>query len=407
MKNIIYSVFIFAAILAITGCTNSRSDIITFNNPALPYSTFPSLFSTGDQVYMSWITHHPENENYSLNYARFSQPNGWSDVYTIAESSSWFVNWADFPSIIADKQGAVAAHWLYKIPGGTYAYNVNISLINSNDEWTLPITPHLDSTATEHGFVSMIPWNEDTILAVWLDGRQSANSSEDEYYDLANAMTLRGALISTSGKVKKSFLIDDSVCDCCQTSLIKTEKGALVAYRNRTDEEIRDIYISRFDGNDWSQPQTVYNDNWKISACPVNGPKLAARGSLVVLAWPTALDGQLMVKASISKDGGLHFDEPRLISDSGSLGRVDAAIYNKNVFVSWMQKVNDEVYLKLKRLGRQETAPKTITVSKINGLRQTGFPQLEVLDDQLIMAWTDIDAISEIKTIKIDFPKEN
>ena len=32
----------------------------------------------------------------------------------------------------------------------------------------------------------------------------------------------------------------------------------------------------------------VYNDGWKIAACPVNGPAVAANGKRVALAWFTA-----------------------------------------------------------------------------------------------------------------------
>lgn len=387
-------------VVILSACSTAGNKVSTFANPAGNHSQFPFLFSNGEELYMSWITHHPNEKIYSLNYARYAS-GSWSSVQSIAKDSSWFVNWADFPSVTADEQGLVAAHWLNKIPGGTYAYNVNISLL-TDGQWTAPVTPHFDNTATEHGFVSMVPWGKETVLAVWLDGRESAFRSDEEYYNLEKAMTLRGALISRSGEVLKSFIIDDAVCDCCQTSLVKTPNGAIVAYRNRTNNEVRDIYVSRFNGEKWTKPEAVFNDHWKIGACPVNGPKLASKDSLVVVAWPTAANMNPVVKASISTDGGLSFSQPQIVSNSTSLGRVDAAIYQGDVFISWIEKNGEETLLKLKKIDRNGEPSKTILVSTINGSRKTGFPQLEMLDDQLIMAWTVIsDSTNHVKTMKI------
>jgi hypothetical protein len=402
MKNPLFCFFILTVILP--GCSNS--DIIsTFENPAPPNSEFPHLYSTGDAVYMSWLSHHPDEKSYSLNFARYSGSD-WNQTVQIAEDSTWFVNWADFPSVIANENSPIAAHWLDKIPGGTYAYNVNVSVRDKSAEtWSQPFTPHFDSTATEHGFVSMIPWDSDTILAVWLDGRKTANRAEDEYFDIDKAMTLRGALISRSGKVKQKFLIDDSVCDCCPTSLAKTEHGAMVAYRNRTDDEIRDIFISRFDGSNWSEPKAIYNDNWEIAACPVNGPKLAVQDSLIALAWHTAADDKPVAKASLSLDGGSTFSEPVIINEEESLGRVDVTIHNGKAYVSWMEKDSTETYLKLTSFDANDGPSKYMTVSKINGSRRTGFPQMKVLDTNLIMAWTDIDqSPRRIKTVRVPLP---
>jgi len=386
-------------------CTNSGQDIKSFDNPASQSAKYPYLYASGDSLYMSWIS--TNDSTNALNFSRYA--NGqWNSPQAIARDSSWFVNWADFPSIIADKNGPVAMHWLNKKSGGTYAYDVNIATSAQGNKWSPHITPHTDHTATEHGFVSMIPWDDNTILAVWLDGRRSANRTPDEYYDISKAMTLRGALISTAGEIEQTFLIDDSVCDCCQTSLVKTDSGAVVAYRNRTDDEIRDIYLSRFDGTSWSNPTVVHQDDWKIGACPVNGPKLAASGSSVLVAWHTAADDKPAAKASISTDYGKSFGKPVILNEHESLGRVDAAIQNGKGYVSWMEKSpksKELANLQLASFGIPDTAFQTKTISQLNSARKTGFPQMEVAGDQLIFAWTAIDSTtSTVKTFRAKLP---
>lgn len=396
-KLTLFFLSIFALIL-----TNCSEDQTASDNPAASNSRYPFLYSNSDSVYMSWITQH-KDDTFSLNFASYKNQT-WSKSNTIAQDSSWFVNWADYPSIIADQNGPLAAHWLKKRPGGTYAYDVAISTVGSKKSWSQPLTPHFDSTATEHGFVSIIPWNKDTILAVWLDGRETANRSDEEYYNLDYAMTLRGALIGVDGIVKQRFLIDDSVCDCCQTSLIKTTNGAMVAYRNRTNNEIRDIYVSRFTGSQWTEPQVVYNDNWKIGGCPVNGPKLASADSMIVANWYTAAKDTPITKASISTDDGKSFNTPIVISKQ-SAGRVDAAIHNGKAYISWIEKADKKAEIRLTSIDGEQSLSTPIVVDKIDGSRKSGFPQMEVLGDKLIFAWTHIDGdTTSIKTKEMELP---
>lgn len=387
--------------LAQFGCGSGQNGYKDLDNPADPGSQYPYLYSTGNQVYMSWLS--KEGSKSTLNYARYDGEN-WSSAQTIASDSNWFLNWADFPSIIADDNSPIAAHWLNKKPGGTYSYDVNISTMDQNGKWSAVLTPHNDSTATEHGFASMIPWDENTILAVWLDGRNTADRAADEYYNINYAMTLRGALISRNGEILKRFLIDDAVCDCCQTSLTKTEAGAVVAYRNRTDEEIRDIYTSSFNGEQWSQPSAVSKDNWKIGACPVNGPKVVSAGSKVAVAWYTGSDDSTKVQLATSANNGETFSNPLLLNDNKALGRVDAVITKGTTYVSWMENIDGKGVLKLASVKNQERTH-ALTVGHVNQSRRSGVPQMEKVKNRLIFAWTEVDSTNKgVKTKELILP---
>ncbi len=370
--------------LLFLGC-ETEPEAGSFTNPTSENSAYPYLFSTDSELYMSWIS--TNNDNHALTYARYVD-SSWGEVDTIATNSDWFVNWADFPSIIADEAGPVAAHWLNKKRGGTYAYDVNISTADSLENWSSAIVPHDDSTATEHGFVSMVPWENDTILAVWLDGRKTDGRSDDEYFDLDYAMTLRGAIIDRDGEILQDFLIDDTVCDCCPTSLIKTEKGAMVAYRNRTENEVRDMYTSSFDGEEWSQPRAIYDDGWEIGACPVNGPKLASQDSLVAAAWHTEADKTPAAKIALSFDGGNKFNEPLTLNEKTSLGRVDTKIIDGKPYVSWMEKEDDQTTLRVASIDQKGQIASEKTVTTLDESRKTGFPQMEQHGENLIFAWT-------------------
>jgi hypothetical protein len=95
-------------------------------SPAGDGSGQPNLAVSPDGlVHLSWIKRIAENR-FSLRYAT-KEGDGWSAPRIIAEGSNWFVNWADFPSMIALPDGSLAAHWLVKSGPGTYAYDVHIS----------------------------------------------------------------------------------------------------------------------------------------------------------------------------------------------------------------------------------------------------------------------------------------
>ena len=96
--------------------------------------------------------------------------------------------------------------------------------------------PHTDGINAEHGFVSLLPTPEGKTFAVWLDGRHTKKEE-------INAMTLRSAEIDKDGKLSNEVELDGRVCDCCQTGATWTKKGPIVVYRDRSEDEIRDIAI--------------------------------------------------------------------------------------------------------------------------------------------------------------------
>jgi sorbitol-specific phosphotransferase system component IIA len=74
------------------------------------------------------------------------------------------------------------------------------------------------------------------------------------------------------------------VCECCQTLAAVTSEGVIIAYRDRSPSEVRDIYYVRRQNGAWSALQAIHEDGWEITACSVNGPSVAADGSRVALA---------------------------------------------------------------------------------------------------------------------------
>ncbi|MGQ0560658.1 MAG: sialidase family protein, partial [Gemmatimonadota bacterium] len=320
------------------GTTAPRAVVIdTLPSPAAPGSAEPNLtVGAGGRVYMSWLE--PADSGHALKFAIW-QANRWSPPRTIRSGRDFFANWADFPSIIVLGDGHLAAHWLQRTGGATYAYGVRIA--QSHDDgrtWSAPVTPHRDSSPTEHGFVAL--WRENGRLgAAWLDGRKFAAVG----HDASNEMMLLSTIVAPNGTLGAEIRLDERTCDCCQNSAALTSNGPIVAYRNRSHDEIRDIYVTRRVGGRWLPGAAVHDDNWKIAACPVNGPAIAASGRRVAVAWFTAADDDARVKVAFSRDAGATFAAPIRVDGGNPAGRVDVALLqNGDALVTWIERTGGE-----------------------------------------------------------------
>ncbi|CAN0551150.1 unnamed protein product, partial [Ectocarpus sp. 12 AP-2014] len=310
----------------------------------------------------------------------------WQEPETIIQGTDWFVNWADYP-MIAENNGNYWSHLLKKSTEGTYSYDVKMNTkTNISTTWTTNMALHTDGTPTEHGFVTVLPY-KDAFFVTWLDGR---NTEENEA-GKRGTMTVRAAEVAADGTVSNEQELDIRTCDCCQTTAAITNNGPVVLYRDRSDEEIRDISIVRQVNGTWTAPKSIHADGWKIKGCPVNGPKVAAMENNVAVAWFTAAQDTARVQVVFSRDGGENFEKPTVIAKGTTIGRVDVVwVDEETAVVSWMDTKEKVARLNVKKISKAGVVSETITVVEINGSRQSGFPQLEKVDDMLYFAWTQV-----------------
>ncbi len=199
-------------------------------------------------------------------------------------------------------------------------------------------------------------------------------------------MTLRGALLNKTGIKTKEWELDGRICDCCQTSIAITSNGPVVVYRDRSTEEIRDMSIVRFVNGEWTEPKTIFPDQWKIAGCPVNGPRVDAIGNNLAIAWFSMAGSKAQVKVVFSEDGGATFKEPIQVDEGKPIGRVDIVMLDeKSAMISWMEGST----IKALKINADGTKGKSITVAESSDSRASGFPQMTKAGNQLIFAWTD------------------
>jgi hypothetical protein len=387
-----------AAIAATGGCAGESAGLgepTIVENPAGPGSMAPNLTVGLDGVvYLSWVE--PQGAGHAMRFSKW-QDGRWTEPKTIAAGERWFVNWADFPSMAALRDGTLAAHWLVRSGEASYAYDVTLALSRDNgDTWSEPFTPHRDGTATEHGFVSLVPARDGHFDVIWLDGRKMAESPP-------GAMTLRYAALGANGSLQAEAEVDPRVCDCCSTDALRTNAGALlVAYRDRTASEVRDISVSLLRESGWSQPQAVHADGWEIAACPVNGPAAdAGGGDLIAVAWFTDAADSARVQVAFSRDDGRTFGEPQRVDDGDPLGRVDVVMLGEeSALVSWLERDADRARIVLRRVTPAGISPSKL-VATTSRARSSGFPRMVAVDDQAVLAWTEGGDPSRIGTAVI------
>jgi len=334
--------------------------------------------------------------------AAFFDGERWSAPSTIAEGDSFFANWADFPSLVALPDGGLVAHWLWKSGSGTYAYDVRLARSDDGGKtWAAPITPHRDGTSTEHGFVSLVP-DTTGVLVVWLDGRNAATHSDSM---TTPDMTLRAARLLSDGRLEQEALLDGRTCDCCQTAAVRTARGVLVAYRDRSAGEVRDIYLSRRDGGRWTDPVRLHADEWQIDGCPVNGPALDAVGDRVAVAWYTAAGGSGVVQVAHSTDGGASFGRAIRVDDGDPLGRVHVNMGSDGrALVVWMESHGEKARIRARTVAADGTAGAATTLAETSASRASGFPRIARTPRATLLAWTDAGGSRRVRVARLKEP---
>jgi hypothetical protein len=365
--------------------------LLSLPSPAGSGAAEPHLSARADgTVLMSWL------EGGVLKLAMLK--NGrWSAPRTIVEGKELVVNWADFPSVIDDGHGALFAHWLQKSGKGTYAYDVWVtSSADDGRTWRKPLLVNRDGKQAEHGFVSLAPLPDGGVALAWLDGRQMED--EHGHGGHSGSMMLRYAELDAALKMREESVLDARVCECCSTTMAMTAKGPLVAYRDRSGEEVRDIAFTRRTGGKWSNPERVRVDNWKIPGCPVNGPQVDARGERAALAWFTASNGKPQVQVAFSRDAGATFGRAVRVDRGNALGRVDVLLLKDgSALVTWIEGSADDAGIYARHVYPDGKLDEPVKLAATSSARASGFPRAALAGTTAYFAWTDPAA----KTIKV------
>jgi len=372
--------------------------ITQLSSPAKDSCAEPYLFADSKGlVYLSWIQKKGKENYFKFSTLENDNPVaiGWSQPVIISSGNNWFVNWADYPMLAADGANNLMAHFLAKSGESKYAYDIKfLNSDNKGKSWFPAKTLNDDGKQAEHGFVSMVPYNNDFFVA-WLDGRNTVmEEGKSGHEGHHGQMSLRGAVVDKQGNKKEEWELDNRVCDCCQTSAAITTNGPVVIYRDRSEDEIRDMAIVRYVNGAWTAPQIIFPDQWKIEGCPVNGPRADAIGNHLAIAWFSMPEKNGQVNVIFSEDGGATFKKTIRIDEGNPIGRVDLVMLDENTaMVSWMEGTA----IKAVKVTADGTKQTSIQIASSSEARSSGFPQMTRSGKRLIFAWTD----DKEKTVRV------
>jgi hypothetical protein len=393
-----------AAGAALAACDGSREaapsapQVRRIEFPGAAGSAQPRLTAAvGGAPVLSWLE--PAPGGVALRAARFTGA-AFGAPQTVTSGEDLFVNWADMPSVQPITADVWAAHWLKLDPAAPGAYHVATSVsADGGLTWSAPLKLNDDATAAEHGFVQLFAWNGE-IGGFWLDGRQLAEWSFDAP-DALLGTSLRVARLDYSGAVVAREIVDELVCDCCQPDMVMTISGPVVAYRDRTPEEIRDIVVRRHADGAWQPPVAVGDDRWHIEGCPVNGPVIAAAGERLAVAWFTAAGDLPRVRFARSSDGGRSFAAALDLDGAGSFGQVGLLLRaDGTALASWWRKAAaGGTDLVVRTIDADNTLGALRTLAHSTETQPVDVPQIIAAGDAALVAWTSLEGAGDVHVL--------
>ncbi len=349
-----------------------------FPSPAPPGARFPELVATpGGGVVLTWMR---GTEDGAALEAAVLEGDAFGAARTIVEHPDLMVNWADGGSV-AIAATHWTAWWLQRAPGGYHAY---VARSDDGEAWSDGVRLHDHDGRGEHGFVVALPDDDGATVFAWLDGRAWADdATPDETMLLTRSMDAAGTLGPETA-------LDERGCDCCPTSGTVTDDGAVLAYRDRTVDEVRDMAVVTHDGEGWSEPVVPVEDGWTIDGCPVNGPSIVSNGPSTLLTWLTAADDQPRVQAvRLNADGAA--DGPAFIVASGRsvIGRVDSLLRDDGgALITWVARDGSDSLLRARWLLPDDTLGDPFDVSPLPPGSGTGTPRILDTPEGILVAWT-------------------
>ena len=194
-------------VFVLVGCTQPKLDELPLSE--MENTGEPNLHVASDGSVT--LTYLQQAQGVSTLYVRRLIEDRWSEPKKVAQGADLLVNWADFPTLI-EADNRLTAQWMIRNPAPGFAYDVyTASSIDDGATWSPPQRLHADTSATEHGFVSLYQ-GANGVGAFWLDGQRYAQD------DAPDGMELRHRLLD-SDEPQSEDIVDALVCDCCQTDV--------------------------------------------------------------------------------------------------------------------------------------------------------------------------------------------
>ena len=389
-----------AAILSLSSVATASAQRPNLSSlPCGPNSGMPFLAPSRDGgAILSWLEPLTP-ERYSLRASRWRK-GAWSEPQEIAAGDNWFINWADFPSIVELDSGTLLAHWLDRVGKGAYGYGIRVARAETwGSKWTETFFAPPSDPKDYSGFLSFTKTPKGA-AAVYLapppanpaapaPAATTIAHSDHGMSEEGHRKTLRFVEFDAAGRPAGDRELDPDTCSCCQTTITTTRRGLIAAYRDHLPGEVRDISSLHLLNGQWSKPQPVHRDGWVINGCPTDGPSLASKNDTLAAVWLTRAVDTPKVQLALSRDGGATYSAPLRLDEGKPLGRPSLTMLGDDFLVTWLEKTTSGTEIRLRRVTPAGSLKQSVSVAPVPASRTTGFPRLVVSGDRILLTWRE------------------
>jgi hypothetical protein len=361
---------------------------VSIPNPSVAGSIQPNWAVAADgSALFSWVEP-SKGGGYTLRYA-VRRGAAWSESRTVASGRPFWRHPAEVPGMVSLSDGTLLAHWVEKGKESSEEETIYVSSSKDGLHWTTPLIAHHDHSPVQHGLVSIAASGPKEASLFWLQ----ALKGED------GPVSLMRTVVGADGKEIKEEQLDNDTCSCCPTSVANTSKGLLVAYRDHTPKDIRDIAVLRLESGKWSASKILYPDKWEINACPVNAASAAAKDNHVAIAWYTEANDSPRVQVVFSPDAGATFSKPVKVNTGDTLGYASTALNSDGgAFVSWIEEGPSSGSVMVRLVSPAGVAGPVLKIAE--GPRSSlGYPKMVRAGSETWIAWGD--AKTGVKTAQL------
>lgn len=349
-----------------------------FQNDTTKAYTMPLLSKTpkGDLM-LSWTE--KDVQGVSSLCIAFSSDNGktFSDKKTAFSGTGVSNSRMMRAKVLAKKDGSLVAVFSNRTDGGQgggRSRSADIVYCVSKDGgniWTSPKSVDADPTqGIMKGFFDAVLMANDEVAVAYL--KDVANSKKFEERNLRLVTTKNGIF-------EPERIIDPVVCDCCPVSLLLDENGALNVYYRDNNDDIRDMarMTSNDNGQSFSTPKILHNDEWKINGCPHSGAIASNNGKSALIAWFSGAE----------KESGL-----RLVTQEGKKLFVLSEPSAKNAYLVetpksslmlWEQNNGDASQIAFRKINANNVSETNWLTGSTNATNVSGLN----LDNQVLVAY--------------------
>ncbi len=289
------------------------------------------------------------------------------------------------PDIAIGPHGQIYVTWVQPLAQKWASEVWFASSTDAGKHFSEPAVVHHDRTPITHSFGALAVDGSGRVVVAWIDSRgMAAAMAQDKPY---RGLAIYYASSTDGGKTFgiEHKLVDHS-CECCRLALAPTPDGSIAAmFRMNYPGNVRDHAFALLSAaGEAATPQRVTYSDWKIAACPEQGPGLAiGAGDARHAVWYESAHGPAIWYGQLRPG---HKPQYQLQIGGPGARHADVAVHADTVWLVWNQ-VDANGYQLMARTSRDGGKSFDPAMAIASSASAVYSPQLLVHDGAAYAAW--------------------